>query len=120
MVICMIASHITAGNMILVAGNILRHTKQFTLAIRYATKKAGGSSKNGRDSRPKFLGVKMSGGSPVSPGAIILKQRGRRFIPSRDQSVGIGRDHTLYAKVKGTVVFSTCRKKRKKIVCVVS
>ena len=74
-------------------------------SIRFATKKAGGSSKNGRDSKPKFLGLKVSGGSSVQSGSIILRQRGKRYRPIGDGSVGIGRDHTLYAKVDGKVVF---------------
>jgi large subunit ribosomal protein L27 len=71
----------------------------------FATKKAGGSSKNGRDSNPKYLGIKVSGGTRVCSGTIILKQRGMKYRPSSDKSVGIGRDHTLYAKVNGIVMF---------------
>ncbi|QLH43870.1 MAG: 50S ribosomal protein L27 [Coxiellaceae bacterium] len=69
-----------------------------------AHKKAGGSTRNGRDSNPKMLGVKVFGGEAVVPGNIILRQRGTQFHPG--QNVGIGRDHTLFAKVAGRVVFA--------------
>jgi large subunit ribosomal protein L27 len=81
-------------------------------SIRFATKKAGGSSKNGRDSKPKFLGVKISGGGYARSGSIILKQRGKKYRPSGDNTVGIGRDHTLYAKIDGTVVFALKNQKQ--------
>jgi large subunit ribosomal protein L27 len=68
-----------------------------------ATKKAGGSTKNGRTSRPKYLGVKRSGGSKVPAGAIILRQRGTKWHPGL--FVGIGKDDTLYAKIEGYVRF---------------
>ena len=68
-----------------------------------ATKKAGGSSKNGRDSNPKYLGVKCFGGAQVMPGNIIIRQRGTKFHPGRN--VGMGRDHTIFSTVQGTVVF---------------
>lgn len=69
-----------------------------------AHKKAGGSSRNGRDSNPKYLGVKRYGGEKVNAGTIIVRQRGTKFHPGRN--VGIGKDHTLYAKAPGTVQFS--------------
>lgn len=69
-----------------------------------ATKKAGGSTRNGRDSKPKYLGVKRFGGQVVSAGMIIVRQRGTKFHPGRH--VGIGRDHTLYALIPGKVVFA--------------
>ena len=69
-----------------------------------AHKKAGGSTRNGRDSNPKYLGVKRYGGQVVSAGSIIVRQRGTQFHPGRH--VGIGRDHTLYALVAGKVVFN--------------
>ena len=69
-----------------------------------AQKKAGGSSKNGRDSNPKYLGVKRFGGEKVSAGSIIVRQRGTKFHPG--ENVGMGRDHTLYSKVNGTVRFA--------------
>jgi large subunit ribosomal protein L27 len=69
-----------------------------------AHKKAGGSTRNGRDSNPKYLGVKLFGGQAVEPGNIIVRQRGTRFHPGAN--VGIGRDHTLYALTAGVVEFS--------------
>ncbi|MDR0631801.1 MAG: 50S ribosomal protein L27 [Holosporaceae bacterium] len=68
-----------------------------------ATKKAGGSSKNGRDSESKRLGVKRYGGQRVSAGNIIVRQRGTKIRPG--QNVGIGRDHTLFATADGVVKF---------------
>lgn len=69
-----------------------------------AQKKGGGSTRNGRDSKPKMLGVKMFGGQSVSAGAIIVRQRGTQFHPGTN--VGVGKDHTLYALVDGQVTFS--------------
>ena len=68
-----------------------------------AQKKAGGSSKNGRDSNPKYLGVKCFGGQRVTPGGIIVRQRGTKFHAGKN--VGMGRDHTLYSKIDGEVFF---------------
>lgn len=68
-----------------------------------AHKKAGGSTRNGRDSQSKRLGVKMFGGQLVTAGNIIIRQRGTRFHAGAN--VGIGRDHTLFAKVDGKIVF---------------
>ena len=68
-----------------------------------AHKKAGGSTRNGRDSNPKFLGVKAYGGQKVSAGSIIVRQRGTKFHPG--ENVGIGKDHTLFAKRAGEVNF---------------
>lgn len=68
-----------------------------------AHKKGGGSSRNGRDSQPKMLGVKAYGGQVVRAGSIILRQRGTRIFPGAN--VGIGRDHTLFAEADGMVVF---------------
>lgn len=68
-----------------------------------AHKKGGGSSKNGRDSESKRLGVKKFGGEIVIPGNIIVRQRGTKFHPGKN--VGIGRDHTLFAKAEGQVEF---------------
>jgi len=70
-----------------------------------AHKKAGGSSKNGRDSESKRLGVKVFGGQAISAGGIIVRQRGTRVHPG--VNVGCGKDHTLYAKADGTVRFET-------------
>ena len=76
-----------------------------------AHKKAGGSSRNGRDSAGRRLGVKKYGGESVIPGNIIVRQRGTKFWPS--EGVGIGKDHTIFAKVEGHVTFSTGLKNRK-------
>ena len=70
-----------------------------------AHKKAGGSSRNGRDSRGRRLGVKKCGGEIVVPGHIIVRQRGTKFHPGTH--VGIGRDHTLFATLEGAVKFHT-------------
>lgn len=69
-----------------------------------AHKKAGGSTQNGRDSNPKYLGIKRYGGQVVKAGEIIIRQRGTKFHPGAN--VGIGRDHTLFAKKAGRVLFS--------------
>ena len=69
-----------------------------------AQKKGGGSTRNGRDSQPKMLGVKAYGGQMIPAGSIIVRQRGTRFHPG--PNVGIGRDHTLFALVDGTVKFA--------------
>ena len=69
-----------------------------------AHKKAGGSSRNGRDSQAKRLGVKAFGGEVVPAGSIIVRQRGTQVHPG--DNVGIGRDHTLFAKITGRVEFS--------------
>lgn len=68
-----------------------------------ATKKAGGSSRNGRDSDGQRLGVKRFGGEAVIPGNIIVRQRGTKFHPGKN--VGIGKDHTIYSVVAGNVQF---------------
>lgn len=69
-----------------------------------AQKKAGGSSRNGRDSAGRRLGVKKFGGEAVLPGNILIRQRGTKYYPG--QGVGMGRDHTLYALAEGRVQFS--------------
>ncbi len=69
-----------------------------------AHKKAGGSTRNGRDSHSKRLGLKRSGGQPVLAGNILIRQRGTKFHAG--QNVGMGRDHTLFALIDGIVVFS--------------
>ena len=76
-----------------------------------AHKKAGGSSRNGRDSAGRRLGVKKYGGEAVVPGNIIVRQRGTKIIPG--DNVGLGKDHTIFAKVEGNVVFRTTREDRK-------
>ena len=75
-----------------------------------AHKKAGGSTRNGRDSNPKFLGVKVYGGQTVSAGSIIVRQRGTKHHPGNN--VGIGKDHTLFALANGTVEFKKGRNNR--------
>jgi large subunit ribosomal protein L27 len=75
-----------------------------------AHKKGLGSSRNGRDSNPKMLGVKVFAGQTVSGGEIIVRQRGTRFRAG--DGVGMGRDHTLFATRGGTVQFSTGRRGR--------
>ena len=74
-----------------------------------ATKKAGGSSKNGRDSAGRRLGVKKFGGQFVLPGNIIVRQRGTKFHPGKN--VGLGKDHTIFATKGGKVIFKKNRKK---------
>jgi large subunit ribosomal protein L27 len=82
-----------------------------------AHKKAGGSSRNGRDSESKRLGVKSYGGELISAGSIIVRQRGTQFHPG--DNVGIGKDHTLFAKVAGTVEFTTKGATKRKVVRIV-
>ena len=74
-----------------------------------AHKKAGGSSRNGRDSAGRRLGVKLSGGQAAQAGAIIIRQRGTKYHPGIN--VGIGKDHTIFAKVDGRVVFREVKEK---------
>lgn len=69
-----------------------------------AQKKGGGSTRNGRDSKPKMLGVKVFGGQTVSAGSIIVRQRGTRFHAGTN--VGMGKDHTLFALIDGEVSFT--------------
>lgn len=75
-----------------------------------AHKKAAGSTRNGRDSAGRRLGLKRSGGQVVSPGNIIVRQRGTKFFAG--DGVGMGKDHTLYALVEGNVTFSTRRNRQ--------
>jgi len=81
-----------------------------------AHKKAGGSTKNGRDSESKRLGVKRFGGEVVPAGSIIVRQRGTRFHPGTN--VGIGRDHTLFAKADGEVKFEVKGQANRKTVSI--
>ncbi len=81
-----------------------------------AHKKAGGSTRNGRDSNPKFLGVKRSGGQLVNAGEILVRQRGTKFHAG--EGVGLGRDHTLYARITGFVKFITKGEKNRKFVMI--
>jgi large subunit ribosomal protein L27 len=73
-----------------------------------ATKKAAGSTKNGRDSGPKYLGIKITQGDVAMTGQVIVRQRGTRILPGNN--VGIGRDHTLFALKDGTVQYKNKRK----------
>ena len=89
-----------------------------------ATKKSGGSTQNGRDSNPKYLGVKVNHGEAVKIGSIVVRQRGTEVLPGKN--IGMGKDHTLFALKEGKVSFGTTRKthfdntiKRKKTVSVV-
>ena len=76
------------------------------LGVRFATSKGGGSTRNGRDSQPKYLGVKCFGGHWVEPGNIIVRQRGARFgVVASTATVGMGKDHTIFALVPGYVKF---------------
>lgn len=81
-----------------------------------ATKKAGGSTRNGRDSKPKYLGVKRFGGNYVNAGEIIVRQRGTRFHPG--VNVGMGKDHTLFAMIAGVVKFVVKGVARRKYVTI--
>lgn len=81
-----------------------------------AHKKAGGSTRNGRDSESKRLGVKRFGGEVVSAGSIIVRQRGTRFHPG--SNTGIGKDHTIFAKVDGRVAFEIKGPKNRKYVTI--
>ena len=76
-----------------------------------AHKKGGGSSRNGRDSNPQYLGIKAYSGERVSGGSIIVRQRGTKFFPGTN--VGLGKDYTLFAKVTGTVKFEGGTVRRK-------
>ena len=78
-----------------------------------AHKKGMGSSRNGRDSQPKMLGVKRFGGETVRAGTIIVRQRGTVFAPGNN--VGLGRDHTLFALIDGAVKFEFAKKNKKKV-----
>ncbi|MFC2042214.1 50S ribosomal protein L27 [Chloroflexota bacterium] len=78
-----------------------------------AHKKGGGSSRNGRDSKPKMLGVKRYAGESVNAGTILVRQRGTRIYPGNN--VGIGRDHTLFALINGMVKFEPASKNRRKV-----
>ncbi|MCJ8340793.1 MAG: 50S ribosomal protein L27 [Pseudomonadales bacterium] len=83
-----------------------------------AHKKAGGSTKNGRDSNAKRLGVKRFGGQVVLAGNILVRQRGTKFHPGTN--VGIGKDHTLFAKADGVVKFEVKGPKNRKYITIVA
>ena len=78
-----------------------------------AHKKAGGSSRNGRDSAGQRLGVKCFGGQTVLAGNILIRQRGTKYFPGRN--VGIGKDHTIYATIDGVVRFETIGRNKRRI-----
>ncbi|MGE5468924.1 MAG: 50S ribosomal protein L27 [Ignavibacteria bacterium] len=82
-----------------------------------AHKKAGGSSRNGRDSEAKRLGVKRFGGELINAGSIIVRQRGTQFHAG--ENVGMGKDHTLFAKVTGTVQFLVKGAEKRKTISIV-
>jgi len=82
---------------------IIRRDGFYLQPCRFASKKAGGTSSNGRDSAGRRLGVKKFGGEVVIPGNIIIRQRGTRYYPG--EGVGMGKDHTLFAKTPGHVMF---------------
>jgi large subunit ribosomal protein L27 len=82
-----------------------------------AHKKAGGSTRNGRDSESKRLGVKRYGGEVISAGSIIVRQRGTKFHPGNN--VGCGHDHTLFAKADGEVLFEVKGPKNRKFVSII-
>ena len=79
----------------------------------FATKKGGGSTKNGRDSNAKRLGTKRGDGEFIQAGTIIVRQRGTKILAG--DNVGVGRDHTLYALIDGKVAFKTTTNNRKKV-----
>jgi len=78
-----------------------------------AHKKGQGSSSNGRDSNPKMLGVKLYSGQTAKPGAIIVRQRGTRFLPG--ENVGLGKDYTIFSLIDGRVAFERVGKDRKRV-----
>ena len=82
-----------------------------------AHKKAGGSSRNGRDSKAKRLGVKVYGGERVNPGQILVRQRGTKVHPGTN--VGMGRDHTLYARIEGQVKYTVRGEDQNNIVSII-
>lgn len=79
----------------------------------FASKKGQGSSKNGRDSNPKYLGVKKYDGEVVKAGNIIVRQRGTKFYPGNN--MGLGKDHTLFALIDGKVKFERIGKYKRKV-----
>jgi large subunit ribosomal protein L27 len=81
-----------------------------------AHKKAGGSSRNGRDSNPKMLGVKAYGGELINAGSIIVRQRGTQFHPG--DNVGVGKDHTLFALKTGRVVYAVKGTEKRSVVSI--
>lgn len=78
-----------------------------------AHKKGKGSTQNGRDSNPKYLGVKKFGGEKVIAGNIIIRQRGTKFVPG--QNVGLGRDYTIFSLTEGVVLFDVIKGNKKRV-----
>lgn len=83
-----------------------------------AHKKGGGSTRNGRESHSKRLGVKIYGGEHIIPGNIIVRQRGTEFHPG--EGVGMGKDHTLFALVEGKVLFSVKGAHKRRVISIVA
>ncbi len=96
----------------------MKQSPHILTQIRTATKKAGGSTNNGRDSAGRRLGIKAHANVKVNAGSIIARQRGKKWYPG--ENVGMGKDHTLFAKVDGVVNFSAHPWKKKKVVNVIS
>jgi large subunit ribosomal protein L27 len=78
-----------------------------------AHKKGGGSTRNGRDSNPKMLGVKIYGGQKVVPGNIIVRQRGTKILPGKN--VGLGKDFTIFSRIAGIVKFERISREKQKV-----
>ena len=89
-----------------------------TIFVRFASKKQGGSSSNGRDSNPKFLGLKRGDGEVVRPGHVLARQRGTKWHPGTN--CGIGKDHTLFALEEGRVQFDIKGPKSRRTVSVLA
>jgi large subunit ribosomal protein L27 len=96
----------------------LKQPSHILTQVRNATKKAGGSTNNGRDSAGRRLGIKAHANVKVTAGSIIARQRGRKWYPG--ENVGMGKDHTLFAKVDGVVHFSAHPWKKKKVVNIIN
>jgi large subunit ribosomal protein L27 len=99
------------------ASTTRRTTTHILTQIRTATKKAGGSTNNGRDSAGRRLGIKAHANMMVNAGSIIARQRGKKWYPG--ENVGMGKDHTLFAKKNGVVNFSPHPWKKKKVVNII-
>lgn len=97
--------------------SLLVNNQYLNVIVRNATKKAGGTVRNGRDSIGKRLGVKKFGGEAVIPGNIIIRQRGKTYHPG--DNVGLGRDYTIWALVEGKVKFSFNREIQRNVVSVI-
>ncbi|TPX60816.1 hypothetical protein PhCBS80983_g01518 [Powellomyces hirtus] len=95
---------------------LLTHPTTNSLQVRWATKKSGGSTKNGRTSKPKYLGFKALHSAQVAPGNVIIRQRGTEWHPGTN--VGMGRDHTLFALIPGRVVLHYDLQRQRRLVSV--